>query len=315
VETTWEERTHLLVSINPEVLDKFVEGYKSDPYFRERYVEEMPSADTVLTPSRFQKGANGLLYFLDADWNSHLCVPRSQVPYVLSLLHDTASESAHAGPRRFSARVKELFYWPLLVKDAEEFTNSCDVCQKIKEDRRQSMGGLQPAHIPLRPFATVSLDLITGLPPSGSEKFTAILVIVDKLTKYAIIIPTHNQLSQEGFAKLFVERVVNVFGLPERIVCDRDKRWATAFWRSVVAFYGGALALSSSHHPQTDGQTEVLNATIEHMSLLTGLVGRDGSAKSAMPITPRSIVPPATLLTSCFWVISPESLLRFSRLN
>jgi hypothetical protein len=120
-------------------------------------------------------------------------------------------------------------------------------------------------HIPLRPFATVSLDLITGLPPSGNEKYTAILVIVDKLIKYAIIIPTHNQLSQEGFAKLFVERVVNVYGLLERIVCDRDKRWATAFWRSVVAFYGGALALSSSHHPQTDGQMEVLNATIEQM--------------------------------------------------
>jgi hypothetical protein len=91
------------VSINPEVLNKFVEGYKSDPYFRERYVEEMHSADTILTPSRFQKGANGLLYFLDADWNSRLCVPRLQVPYVLSLLHGTASESVHAGPRRFSA--------------------------------------------------------------------------------------------------------------------------------------------------------------------------------------------------------------------
>jgi hypothetical protein len=109
------------------------------------------------------------------------------------------------------------------------------------------------------------MDLITGLPPSGAEKFTAILVIVDKLTKYAIIIPTYNQLSQEGFAKLFVERVVNTFGLPDRIICDRDKRWATAFWHSVVTYYGGAMALSSSHHPQTDGQTEVLNATIEQM--------------------------------------------------
>jgi hypothetical protein len=55
------------------------------------------------------------------------------------------------------------------------------------------MGGLRPAHIPLRPFATVSMDLITGLPPSGSEKFTAILVIVDKLTKYAIIVLTYHR--------------------------------------------------------------------------------------------------------------------------
>jgi hypothetical protein len=273
VEADFENRSHLLLSIEPELLQKFVDGYKSDAYFRNLYVEEMHSPDVVLTPSRFQKGSNGLLYFLDANWNSQLRVSRSMVPYILSLTHDTASESAHAGPRRFLARVKELFYWPLLTQDTEGFTDSCDVCQKIKEDRRRSMGGLRPAHIPLRPFATVSMDLITGLPLSGPEKYTTILVVVDKLTKYAIIIPTYNQLSQEGFAKLFVERVVNVYGLPERIICDRDTRWATAFWRSVVSFYGGALALSSSHHPQTDGQTEVLNATIEQM--LRAYVAKD----------------------------------------
>jgi hypothetical protein len=62
-----------------------------------------------------------------------------------------------------------------------------------------------------------------------------------------------------------VEKIVNVFGMPERIISDRDKRWATAFWRSVTLQYGSVLALSSAHHPQTDGQTEILNATIEQM--------------------------------------------------
>jgi hypothetical protein len=53
--------------------------------------------------------------------------------------------------------------------------------------------------------------------------------------------------------------------MPERIISDRDKRWSTAFWRSVVMNYGSVLAMSSAHHPQTDGQTEILNATIEQM--------------------------------------------------
>jgi uncharacterized membrane protein len=61
------------------------------------------------------------------------------------------------------------------------------------------------------------------LPPSGPEKYTAILVIVDKLTKYALIIPTHNELSQEGFTCFFMERVANVYRMPERIIADRDK--------------------------------------------------------------------------------------------
>ena len=88
---------------------------------------------------------------------------------------------------------------------------------------------------------------------------------MDKLTKFAIIIPTHDTLSQDGFAKLFVERVVHVFGLPKRIIADRDKRWATEFWKSIVSHFGSVMALASSHHPQTDGQTEILNATIEQM--------------------------------------------------
>ena len=66
------------------------------------------------------------------------------------------------------------------------------------------------------------MDLITGLPASGEMGYTAILVIVDKLTKFAIIIPTHSTLTQEGFAELFVDRVVNVYGLPEVIISDRD---------------------------------------------------------------------------------------------
>src|SRR5271168_3473593 len=109
------------------------------------------------------------------------------------------------------------------------------------------------------------MDLITGLPPSGDELYTAVLVIIDKLTKFAIAEPTHDTLSQEGFAKIFTSRVAHVFGLPERIIADRDKRWATNFWKSIVSCYGSVMALSSSHHPQTGGQTEILNGTIEQM--------------------------------------------------
>jgi len=93
----------------------------------------------------------------------------------------------------------------------------------------------------------------------------SILVIVDKLTKFAIIIPTHSTLTQEAFTKLFVEKVVNIYRLPEVIISDRDKHWATIFWKSVISNYRSVMALSSAHHPQTDGQTEILNATIEQM--------------------------------------------------
>lgn len=214
----WNHRSHLLVSADAGTIKEFVEGYKSDSVFKRHYAEALPQAEQLLTPSHFRMGKGGLLYFIDSDWKTRLCVPKSKVSYVLSWIHDSPFESAHAGPFRFLAKLQSYFYWPSMRKDAESFANTCDVCQKIKVDHRKQMGGLRPANIPSRPFETVSLDLITGLPPSGKDKFTAILVMVDKLTKFAIIVPTHDTLDQEGFATLFFEKIVCVYGLPHRII-------------------------------------------------------------------------------------------------
>ena len=251
--------------MDPKICKEFAEGYETDNFFAPRYIEVQPNEKTVISITHFQRGQDNLLYFVDASWKTRLCVPKSKINYVLQWIHESPYESAHAGPRRFLARLQELFYWPTMNKDAELYATTCDICQKIKTDHRAKMGALRPAHIPSRPFSTVSVDLITGLPASGEMGYTAILVIVDKLTKFAIIIPTHSTLTQEGFAELFVDRVVNVYGLPEVIISDRDRRWATVFWKSVVANYGSVMALSSAHHPQTDGQTEILNAMIEQM--------------------------------------------------
>jgi hypothetical protein len=66
----WNAQAHLLISVSPEVIKRFKKGYEADSYFQSHYVEEAPSPDKVLTPSRFQKGHDGLLYFVDADWNN-----------------------------------------------------------------------------------------------------------------------------------------------------------------------------------------------------------------------------------------------------
>lgn len=85
------------------------------------------------------------------------------------------------------------------------------------------MGALCPSHIPFRPFETMSLDLITGLPPLREERYMAVLVVVDKLMKFGLFIPMHVTLTQEDFMRLFIKKVVHVYGMPHRIMADWDK--------------------------------------------------------------------------------------------
>ena len=145
-------------------------------------------------------------------------------------------------------------------KEIKSFCDTCNVCQKVKPDHRPKAGMLRPLLIPLMPFEVITLDLMAGLPKSeGSD---VVLVVMGKLMKYVSYIPTTETLNQEGFTKLFVKHIVHRFGLPKGMVANRDPHWAKTFWVSVAAELGLELLLSTSHHPQTDGQSE---RAIQHL--------------------------------------------------
>jgi len=147
--------------------------------------------------------------------------------------------------------------------DVTDYVRSCDPCQKIKHDRGSGVGYLQPLEIPTNPYDHLTLDFITGLPLSHNKD--AILVVVDKLTKYAHFIATTAEVTAEESAILLFKRVIKFFGMPSRIIGDRDPRWTSAVWKSLALLFGTRLALSTSKHPQTDRQTEVMNQHLETM--------------------------------------------------
>ena len=105
------------------------------------------------------------------------------------------------------------------------------------------------------------MDFIPELP--NSNGFDNILVIVDKLTKYAIIIPTTTQVSEEETARLFFKHVISKFGILRQVISDRDTRWRGDFWKEVCRLMGMRRSLTTSYHPQADGQTEILNQGLE----------------------------------------------------
>ena len=103
------------------------------------------------------------------------------------------------------------------------------------------------------------MDFITHLPRTRAG-YDSLLVIVDYITKMMILRPTHSTATAVDTAKLFMDAVVRLHGVPRVIVSDRDTRFTSNFWKEICRLMGTSLAMSSGFHPQTDGQTERANS-------------------------------------------------------
>jgi hypothetical protein len=146
----------------------------------------------------------------------------------------------------------------------QQYVTSCDECQRNKPSQQAPMGQLMPLPIPTRPWQQVSVDLITALPRSRSGH-DAIVVFVDKLTKMVHYAATTTDVSAPQLATIFMREVVRLHGVPESILSDRDPRFTAHFWRAFWSQLGTTLTMSTAYHPQTDGQTERANRTLEEM--------------------------------------------------
>jgi hypothetical protein len=105
------------------------------------------------------------------------------------------------------------------------------------------------------------MDFISHLPESNG--YDAIYVIIDKLTKFAIFEATTTTLTEVEAAKLFFKLVISPFGLPKKVIADRDIRWKEVFWKEISEVMGMKRSLATAYHPQADGQTEITNMTLE----------------------------------------------------
>ena len=182
---------------------------------------------------------------------------------ILQECHDVPT-SGHLGKDKTIESVKRRFYWPRMDVDIVSYVTGCDECQRNKPSQQAKIGLLQPLPVPDRPWSQVSLDLITQLPRSklGND---AIVVFVDKLTKMVHYVPTRTDVTAPQLATLFIREVCRLHGVPDSILSDRDPRFTANFWRSFWTQLGSKLTMSTAYHPQTDGQTERANRTLEEM--------------------------------------------------
>ena len=158
-----------------------------------------------------------------------LCIPPTSTTLILEILqqyHDSPL-AGHYRVARTQALVAQYYTWPGLAMAVSSYVGSCDTCARNKVVRHAPYGLLSLLPIPPKPWASVSLEWITDLPPSHYHD--AILVMVDRLSKMALLIPTTKSMAASKVASLFLQHVVRPHGLPDTLVSDKDPVFTSHF--------------------------------------------------------------------------------------
>jgi hypothetical protein len=184
-----------------------------DAFAQERLEELNHAKDKKAERSPWVQDQKGLLRY-----NGSVYIP--QVKAVRDEIIRTNRDDpqgGHFGRARTTDALCRKYYWRGMVKDIRKYVQTCDICQRNKIHRHKEYGLLEPLPTPSRPFETITLDFVTGLPPSmwRGKVYDAILVIVDAYTKWSIYIPCRKDLDAREFAEIILERVCGNFGMPK----------------------------------------------------------------------------------------------------
>jgi len=182
---------------------------------------------------------------------------------VVQEAHDAILDDVHSGIVKTAAVVGSRYYWPKLTDSIAEWIARCDVCHRIKHKNARPYGLLQPLPIPLEWTEQVNIDFVTKL-PTPEAGHDAVATIIDPLPKRARWIPVkETDFTTAKFATVFIDGYIRSQGLPVSIVSDQDTRFTSGFWQSLCSQLGIRLQMSMAYHPQSDGQAEKANGTLE----------------------------------------------------
>ena len=256
------EQLRLLADIppahgSPSVSDLLTKTYQTDPVAGKILeVIRMNSGLQEITVVECKEGNGrlqyrGSLYVLDSD---------ELRLRIIQEYHDTALAGHPRWAKTFDPRDRG-YYWREMRKDVDRYVPNCHDCQWSRSLRYPTFGVLRPLPVPGEAWEDNSMDFVVGLPEC--EGIDAIWVVVDRLSKMGHCIPCHTTINALGLAELFLREVVRLHGLPSTIVSDQGPQCLSTFWQQMCSRLGIDQRMLTAFHPQADGQTEQMNASIE----------------------------------------------------
>lgn len=235
--------------------DSFATLYQSDPYF-----------SVILEAVRAGNSAQFSLLDGFIFKGTRLCIPSCSLR--LKIIQEIHNEG-HFGRDKTFQLISFSYFWPRLFKEVQRFVSRCHVCQ-VSKGSATNAGLYMPLPIPSKPWTDISMDFVVGLPRT-QQGMDSVFVIVDRFSKMSHFVACKKTTDVVHVALLFFRNVYRLHGLPESIVSDRNSKFLSHFWRCLWKLLRTELKFSSAYHPQTDGQTEVVNRSLGN--LLRSLVG------------------------------------------
>ncbi|GJS33356.1 putative reverse transcriptase domain-containing protein [Tanacetum coccineum] len=170
------------------------------------------------------------------------------------IMHEShkSKYSIHPGSDKMYQDMKKLYWWPNMKANIATYVSKCLTCAKVKAEHQRPSGLLVQPDIPQWKWDNITMDFVMKL-PKLSQGYDTIWVIVDRLTKSAIFVPMRETDPLEKQARMYLKEVVTRHGIPVSIICDRDPRFASNFWRSLQKALGTNLDMSTAYHPQAYG--------------------------------------------------------------
>jgi len=170
--------------------------------------------------------------------------------------------TGHMGQDKTIELIHRNFWRPKMDEHIIDFVCSCPECQKNKAACHQPYGLLNPLELAYAPWQSIAMDFITDLP--SSDGCDQLWVVIDRFTERAHFIPLPmSGKTVSDLARIFTREIWKYYGLPTNIVSDRDSRFTSGVRMEFLQMSGIHSRMLTAFHPQTDGQTERLNQTIE----------------------------------------------------
>ncbi|GKB89030.1 RNA-directed DNA polymerase, partial [Tanacetum coccineum] len=192
-----------------------------------------------------------------------LCIPLCSLCEAIILEGHAGGLAGHFGRDKTLALLCEQFYWPKMERDVNRLFERFRTCH-IAKTHSSNSGLCTPLSVPVAPWEDVSLDFVLGLPCTQRAK-DSVMVVVDRFSKMAHFVPCLKTFDASQVARLYFAEIVKLHGVPKTLTSDRDVKFVSHFWRTLWTRLGSKLQFSSSHHPQSDGQTKVVNRSLGNL--------------------------------------------------